>query len=53
MIDIAKCEGKDCPFKENCYRYTSKGAEYQSYLMEIPYKDGKCDMYWPVKKEKS
>jgi hypothetical protein len=45
--DIAKCWGTDCPYKETCYRYTSKPSEYmQSYFSVPPFKDGKCDMYW-------
>jgi hypothetical protein len=44
--DIAKCLGTDCPYKETCYRYTSKPIDWQSYFLEPPIKDGKCDMYW-------
>jgi len=47
MPDIAKCMGTGCPYKESCYRYTAKPNEYrQSYFMEPPIKDGKCEMYW-------
>ncbi len=32
MPDIAKCESKDCPLKEKCYRYTCEPDEiWQSY----------------------
>lgn len=44
--DITKCYGYDCPFKEKCYRFTAKNDEYQSYFLEPPIKEGKCDMYW-------
>jgi hypothetical protein len=44
--DIAKCLGTDCPYKETCYRYTSKASDWQSYFSVPPIKDGKCDMYW-------
>jgi hypothetical protein len=44
--DIAKCLGTGCPYKETCYRYTSKPSDWQSYFSEPPIKDGKCDMYW-------
>jgi hypothetical protein len=44
--DIAKCLGTDCPYKETCYRYTSEPSDWQSYFLEPPIKDGKCDMYW-------
>jgi hypothetical protein len=50
-MDITKCLGQigaiDCPYKEKCYRFTAKGDElYQSYFMELPLKDDKCDHYW-------
>ena len=45
--DITMCKGTDCPYKETCYRYTAKPCEYwQSYFIEPPIKDGKCEMYW-------
>lgn len=46
MTDITKCHGVGCPIKEKCYRYTAKADEYQSYFVNSPIKDGKCDMYW-------
>ena len=51
MADITKCPGeKDkivCPYKDQCYRFTAKADKYgQSYFMELPLKDGKCDHYW-------
>jgi hypothetical protein len=57
MADITKCEGQkgliNCPYKENCYRFTAKADElYQSYFMELPLKDGKCDHYWGKDGEK-
>ncbi len=34
MLDICKCKGQVgdivCPYKEKCYRYTSKPDEYQN-----------------------
>ena len=44
--DITMCVGTNCPNKENCYRYTAKPSDYQSYFIEPPIKDGKCEMYW-------
>ena len=44
--DITMCQGTNCPHKETCYRYTAKPSEYQSYFIDPPVKDGKCDMYW-------
>jgi len=46
MADITKCKGFYCPIKEKCYRFTAQPSQVQSYFMEIPIKDGKCDMYW-------
>jgi hypothetical protein len=50
MPDITKCWGEKeaiiCPYKERCFRYTAKADEYQSYFIDLPLKDGKCDHYW-------
>jgi hypothetical protein len=41
------CNGKDCPIKEKCYRFTAPKGIRQSYFLETPGKmeDGKfvCD----------
>jgi hypothetical protein len=47
MPDITKCEGTDCPLKENCYRFTATDSGLnQSYFEPPPIKDGKCDEFW-------
>jgi hypothetical protein len=46
MSDLTKCKGVNCPIKDQCKRYTSKESTVQSYIMESPIKDNKCDMYW-------
>ena len=47
MPDISMCSGKDCPMKQNCYRFTAKASDYQSFFMNPPIKeDGTCDRYW-------
>jgi hypothetical protein len=47
MADITMCLGTNCPQKETCYRFTAKPNEYrQSYFIEPPFKEGKCEMYW-------
>ncbi len=52
MTDITKCSGKDCPFKEVCYRYTAPSSEFrQSFFVEPPIKNGECDEFWSNKKE--
>lgn len=50
-MDITMCEGKTCPLKDHCYRYTAKPNEFrQSYFVEEPYKiknnKFKCDYLW-------
>ena len=44
--DITMCMGTNCPDKQKCYRYTAKPSDYQSYFINPPIKDGKCEMYW-------
>ena len=44
--DITMCPGTNCPHKEKCYRFTAKPGDYQSYFMESPIKEGKCDYFW-------
>lgn len=47
MPDITMCKGTNCPQKEQCYRFTAKANDlWQSYFVEPPIKDDKCDMYW-------
>ena len=46
MTDITKCKGSNCPVKEKCYRFTAWADEYQSYFVDPPIKDGKCEYYW-------
>lgn len=46
MPDIAMCSGDGCPLKEKCYRFTAKPSDYQSYFLDPPIKDDKCNHYW-------
>lgn len=49
MSDITMCNGKDCPLKESCYRYTApKSLIWQSYFQVTPYnhKEEECEYYW-------
>jgi hypothetical protein len=46
MTDITKCSGADCDLKMTCYRYTASEGMYQSYFMNSPIKDGKCEYQW-------
>ena len=50
--DYAKCEGKNCPKKESCWRYLMPSkSQYQTYL--IPNDPQKCDEYWEYKVKRS
>jgi hypothetical protein len=51
MSDLTKCKGQNCPIKQKCKRYTSKESVWQSYFVESPIKDNKCDMYWGEQNE--
>lgn len=52
MSDITKCLGTGCPYKESCFRYTATPNEYwQSYFIDSPIKNGKCEMFWGEKSE--
>ena len=52
MPDITKCQGKDCPFKNHCYRFVSEANDlYQSYFSELPYnkETDSCAYLWEYK----
>ena len=51
MADITKCEGINCPLKENCFRFTAIESMYQSYFVDVPFKDNECEMFWGKKSE--
>lgn len=35
MSDISMCEGKDCPIRDKCRRFTAKPNPYrQSYIIQ-------------------
>ena len=52
MSDITMCKGVSCPFKEKCARFTSTANEHrQAWFIDVPYEDGKCDMYWGENQE--
>jgi hypothetical protein len=46
MTDITKCWGHGCDLKESCYRFTASEGMSQSYFMNSPIKDGKCEYQW-------
>ena len=49
MVDISKCEGTDCPLKNDCYRYRVKASDMQYYIAP-PYdpKIEKCEYFFPI-----
>lgn len=47
MADITMCKGGGCPLKEKCSRFTATADEHrQAWFIDVPYEDGKCEMYW-------
>ena len=57
MADISKCEGKGCPIKDKCYRFTAKANDfYQAWIYQLEGEtDGSqgedCAMFMEVKDE--
>lgn len=50
MVDICKCNNKECPLRETCFRFLAEDSLYQSYFIGVTCDETeKCDMYWPVK----
>ena len=41
-MDWTKCNDEQCPMKEQCYRYTSKASEWQSYFINSPREWKEC-----------
>lgn len=56
MTDISKCNGEQCPIREECWRYISQANSlWQSYIeppVEKPINKDNCVMYWPLNKQK-
>lgn len=49
MPDISKCNGIDCPIKNDCYRHTAPDGIIQAYGV-FKYKEGKgCTWFWDNK----
>ena len=49
MADITKCQGRNCEYKETCYRYTAKVSLWQSWSDFDQLKD--CEYYWKIESE--
>jgi len=51
MSDMAKCEGRDCPIKHKCYRYTiARGPAWQ-YWIDEEYEGGECEHLYEIDKD--
>lgn len=51
MVDIAKCNRRDCGKRKSCFRYIADSDDFgQSYILidDIDVENG-CDHYWKVK----
>lgn len=54
MVDIAKCNRKDCAKKLTCFRYLADSDEFRQSYVNIDKVDvsNGCDMYWLVRNKK-
>lgn len=53
MPDISMCKGTGCPVKKECYRFTAKPSDYQSYFVTPPLEeDGTCKRFMEIWKKK-
>jgi len=49
-MDIAICQDKNCPKRENCFRFMAEpNPDYQSYG-SFKWDNG-CQYYWELEKE--
>lgn len=54
MTDISKCDNKDCPIRDKCYRFTAKSGEWQTYAdFQYDKKLNKCVYFWEEYKLKT
>lgn len=53
MADITKCNDEQCSKRLSCYRFTAPADEHwQSYFVNSPRKEDKCEMYWNANVDK-
>lgn len=55
MADITMCKGTNCPFKDDCYRYTANENPYsQEWYMFVHYEKetNSCTEYWADERHK-
>ena len=47
MADITMCKDKECPRKEQCYRFNARVNEFrQAYFSESTREWDKCDYFY-------
>lgn len=53
MSNISKCENKECPSKEKCYRFTATPNKHRQSYGRFMYEEGKdkCEYFWDNKKQ--
>lgn len=54
MVDIAKCNRRDCPKHKTCFRYLADDEEYGQLYLVIDKKilDDDCEYYWQCRNPK-
>ena len=54
MVDIAKCNRKDCSKRLSCFRYLADSDDYGQYFLVVDDVDlsDSCNMYWKVANRK-
>jgi hypothetical protein len=45
MPDITMCLGHGCRARNHCYRFSATPSQMQSYFVDVPGSDKKCDYY--------
>lgn len=46
MPDFTMCSGDGCPLKDDCKRFLASPSDYQSFFVNPPVVNGKCDSFW-------
>lgn len=52
MVDIAKCNNRDCKKRFTCFRYLADADDYYQSYIEPNYTKDNCDMYWRVRNKR-
>jgi hypothetical protein len=51
MADITMCQDKECPKRDECYRFTAPANPYrQSFFIDSPREGDECKYFWMVEK---